>query len=60
MNLILGIVAMAVMLGLTVLALRAASRFFAPNDPKRAVVNRVIVWVGTALLVMILLALRQE
>ena len=59
-DLIIGVVAMGVMLAFTILAIRAANNHFGPNDPRRAVVSRVIVWVGTAILVLILLAIRRE
>ena len=59
-QLVLAVVAMAVMLGFTVLALRAVARFFEASDPRRAVVSRVVVWIGTALLIVILLLIRRE
>jgi hypothetical protein len=54
------VLAMSVMLALTVLAMRAADRFLGPMDPRRPVVNRVILWIGTALLIGVLLLIRGQ
>jgi hypothetical protein len=54
----LGIIAMVLMLGLTVIAQRIVVRTFAPTDPRRAIASRVVVWVATAVLVVILIWLR--
>ena len=53
----LGLVAMAVMLALTILGMRAVGRFFEPSDPRRAIAVRVVLWIGTAVLIVILLQL---
>ena len=58
-RLALAFVAMAVILALTVLTMRAVSRFLGPNDPRTAIANRVVLWIGTAILIVILLVLRQ-
>jgi hypothetical protein len=58
-RLALGLFAMTVMLALTVLALRFANRFLEPNDPRRAIVSKVILYGATALLIVILLLIRQ-
>jgi hypothetical protein len=50
---------MIVMLGLTVLGMRAVSRFLEPNDPKRAMAIRAVLWIATGILVAILLQLRS-
>jgi hypothetical protein len=55
-----GVLAMAVMLAVTVLAMLAADRFLGPKDPRRPIVSRVILWIGTALLIAILLLIRRE
>jgi len=55
----LGLVAMTAMLALTILAQRVVSRTFDAGDPRRAVASRVVVWIATALLVVILLYLRR-
>jgi hypothetical protein len=54
----LGLVAMAVMLALTILGMRAVGRFLDPSDPRRAIAVRVVLWIGTAVLIVILLQLR--
>jgi len=55
----LGFFAMAVMLALTILTMRAVSRLLAPNDPRRAMAIRAVLWIGTGILMAILLAIRQ-
>jgi hypothetical protein len=55
----LGVLAMAVMLAATILGMRAVSRFLEPNDPRRAMAIRAVLWIGTGILVAILLQLRQ-
>jgi hypothetical protein len=49
---------MVLMLGLTVIAQRIVVRTFAPSDPRRAIASRVVVWVATAVLVVLLVWLR--
>jgi hypothetical protein len=49
----------AVMLAATILIMRAVSRFLEPNDPRRAMAIRAILWIGTGVLVAILMALRE-
>jgi hypothetical protein len=58
-RLALAFLAMTVMLALTVLGMRAADRFLGPKDPRRAIVTRAILWIGTAVLIVILLQLRK-
>jgi hypothetical protein len=55
----LGLIAMAVMLALTILAMGAVGRFLGPSHPRRAIAVRVVLWIGTAVLILILLQLRQ-
>ena len=55
----LGLLAMSVILGLTVLGMRAVGRLLEPSDPRRAIAIRAVLWIGTAVLVVILLQLRQ-
>ena len=59
-RLALGVVAMAVMLVLTILGMHAVGRFLAPGDPRRAIAVRVVFWIGTALLIVILLLIRRQ
>jgi uncharacterized membrane protein YcfT len=58
-RLVLSVVAMAVMLAVTILAMRAVSRFLEPNDPRRAMAIRAVLWIATGILMAILLQLRQ-
>jgi len=58
-RLALAFLAMTVVLAVTILAMRAADRTLGPKDPRRAVVTRVILWIGTAVLIVILLQLRK-
>jgi Na+-driven multidrug efflux pump len=55
----LAFVAMALMLALTIATMRVVSHLFEPNDPKRAMAIRAVLWIGTAILIVILLELRQ-
>ena len=55
----LGVVAMSVILALTILGMRAVGRFLDRADPRRAIATQAVLWIGTAVLVAILLLLRQ-
>ncbi len=54
-----GVPAMAVMLALTILGMRAVGRFLEPSDPRRAIAIKAVLWIGTGVLVAILLLLRE-
>jgi hypothetical protein len=54
-----GVLAMAVMLALTILGMRAVGRFLEPSDPRRAIAIKAVLWIGTGVLVAILLLLRE-
>jgi hypothetical protein len=58
-RLALAVVSMAVMLALTILGMRAVTRFLEPNDPRRAMAIRAVLWIATGILMAILLQLRQ-
>jgi hypothetical protein len=55
----LGLLAMSVILALTVFGMHVVGRFLEPDDPRRAITIRAILWIGAAVLVVILLQLRQ-
>ncbi len=55
----LGVVAMAAIIGLAVLGMRVISAFFEPNDPKRAMAIRAVLWIAVGILMAIFLELRQ-
>jgi hypothetical protein len=54
-----GVLAMAVMLALSILGMRAVGRFLEPSDPRRAIAIKAVLWIGTGVLVAILLLLRE-
>jgi uncharacterized membrane protein YcfT len=58
-RLVLSVIGMAVMLAVTILAMRVVSRFLEPNDPRRAMAIRAVLWIATGILMAILLQLRQ-
>jgi uncharacterized membrane protein YcfT len=53
------VVGMALMLAVTILGMRAVSRFLEPNDPRRAMAIRAVLWIAMGILMAILLQLRQ-
>ena len=55
----LGLLAMTVILGLTILGMRAVARSLDPSHPRRALAIKAVLWIGTAVLVAILLRLRR-
>lgn len=58
-RLVLSVVGMALMLAVTILGMRAVSRFLEPNDPRRAMAIRAVLWIAMGILMAILLQLRQ-
>ncbi|MGH9204527.1 MAG: hypothetical protein ACRD2A_25140 [Vicinamibacterales bacterium] len=58
-RLVASVVVMAIVLGLTVLGLRAIDRILEPGDPRRRFASQLVLYGGTALLIALLLLLRQ-
>jgi hypothetical protein len=55
----LSALAMIVVLGLTILGMRLVGRLLEPSDARRALAVQAVLWIGTAVLVVILLLIRH-